>query len=435
MKYSKTIIIDIGEPFEEDFIRKGKLISKKTIEIKILENGEVKPQSYAYKEPSDIYKEIRDTGEVNLNYCYVKDFSLKDSYLKFNNIIIDGYVQLSKFSAIHAFFDCSDYKTQIIDFSETVFPEGDIEFSQSIFANGRVNFSLSIFKNCELLLLQTKFIKAKVSFDCNDFKNSELNLFDSEINLKITFVLSKFNKYCNFQFKNCNYLDLRGSINRDVINLTNNSKNKHFNIETIDLRNFINLGIIQIDWVRNNVKQLIENQGNETSHREKAEQFRILKENFHKIGQYDDEDKAYVEYRKHEMIALLKERTKGKFLNVFWAYPFYGIAWFVKDWLGSFGTNPWRVLANMGIFYFLFSAIYFFLPKFYNCGIYTTNKNVDLLTDFGRALYHSAITFLTIGYGDYYPSGIIRIFSGIEGFIGLFLMAYFVVAFSRKVLR
>ncbi|OQY00769.1 MAG: hypothetical protein B6I20_08280 [Bacteroidetes bacterium 4572_117] len=52
-----------------------------------------------------------------------------------------------------------------------------------------------------------------------------------------------------------------------------------------------------------------------------------------------------------------------------------------------------------------------------------------------KGFYHSAITFLTIGYGDYYPSGIIRWLSGVEGFIGLFLMSYFTVAFVRKILR
>ncbi len=53
----------------------------------------------------------------------------------------------------------------------------------------------------------------------------------------------------------------------------------------------------------------------------------------------------------------------------------------------------------------------------------------------GKAIYYSAITFLTIGYGDYYPLGASQWLAGIEGFIGLFLMSYFTVAFVRKVLR
>ncbi|MGM0496551.1 MAG: ion channel [Bacteroidota bacterium] len=54
--------------------------------------------------------------------------------------------------------------------------------------------------------------------------------------------------------------------------------------------------------------------------------------------------------------------------------------------------------------------------------------------------YTTAITFFDenkkeIGYGDYYPEGIIRWLCGLEGFVGLFLMSYFTVAFVRKILR
>jgi hypothetical protein len=51
---------------------------------------------------------------------------------------------------------------------------------------------------------------------------------------------------------------------------------------------------------------------------------------------------------------------------------------------------------------------------------------------------------LTIGYGSSSFSSVIEnisdnfmliLLSGIEGFIGMFLMAYFTVAFVRKVLR
>lgn len=52
-----------------------------------------------------------------------------------------------------------------------------------------------------------------------------------------------------------------------------------------------NLGKFIIDWRKNNVKYLIKTQP-DTTLREKAEQFNILKENFHLNGQYEDEDEA-----------------------------------------------------------------------------------------------------------------------------------------------
>jgi hypothetical protein len=62
-------------------------------------------------------------------------------------------------------------------------------------------------------------------------------------------------------------------------------------------------------------------------------------------------------------------------------------------------------------------------------------NNPDNLTPFLQSFYHSAVTFFTIGYGDVFPQGMSRIVSGLEGFMGVFMMSYFTVAFVRKVLR
>jgi hypothetical protein len=61
--------------------------------------------------------------------------------------------------------------------------------------------------------------------------------------------------------------------------------------------------------------------------------------------------------------------------------------------------------------------------------------NPDKLSILLQSYYHSGITFFTIGYGDVYPTGLSRVFSGLEGFVGVFMMSYFTVAFVRKVLR
>ena len=39
------------------------------------------------------------------------------------------------------------------------------------------------------------------------------------------------------------------------------------------------------------------------------------------------------------------------------------------------------------------------------------------------------------GYGDCSPMGYFKIIAPVEGFIGVFLMSYFSVAFVRKILR
>ncbi len=102
---------------------------------------------------------------------------------------------------------------------------------------------------------------------------------------------------------------------------------------------------------------------------------------------------------------------------------------------GLYATNPVRVIISMLTSYSFFSLVFIFLIYFTSTDIVSSVGDPDKLSVFARSFYHSAITFLTIGYGDFYPSGAIRWISGIEGFIGLFLMSYFTVAFVRKILR
>ncbi|TSA26692.1 potassium channel protein [bacterium] len=290
-----------------------------------------------------------------------------------------------------------------------------------------------MFKKGKVEFDDTIFLCDEVDFISTKFDESELYFRDVYISGKIIFVLCQFNHYFAFRAKKCKYLDLRGSLFRDIIDLKS-SKFTKVNIGIINIIKVINLGRINIDWKENNVKKLINNQ-KDTNHREKAEQFRTLKENFHKIGQYDDEDKAYVEFKKHEIRANKEEVVKKHSFNKIWAYPLYWFKWLVFEQMGSFGTNPVRVFLSTLAVYLFFTFLYIILPIFLNTGIKPSITNPESLSTISKAFYHSAITFLTIGYGDFYPSGIIRWLSGIEGFIGLFLMAYFVVAFSRKVLR
>jgi hypothetical protein len=192
------------------------------------------------------------------------------------------------------------------------------------------------------------------------------------------------------------------------------------------------IGKIFIDWENNHCKRMILDQ-EDTDFREKAEQFRILKVNFNQTGKYDDEDKAYIMFKRFEARSIVQKYTQRGGVYKYLAYISNGFRWLVFDAAGLYATNPLRVLFSMGVGYVVFSLIYYLL-------IVTTTADIisgtpDLMSDLGRSFYHSAITFFTIGYGDHYPHGSIRIVSGLEGFIGVFLMSYFTVAFVRKVLR
>lgn len=170
-----------------------------------------------------------------------------------------------------------------------------------------------------------------------------------------------------------------------------------------------------------------------TTLRQKAEQFRILKENFSSTGNYSDEDEAYVMFKRFESRSWLTEQKEKGGLTKILSYIPHGFKWLIFDAMGLYATNPARVLISMIVAYFLFSIIYVLMILITNADI--LSSTTDQLSVVARSFYHSAITFFTIGYGDHFPHGSARIISSIEGFMGVFLMAYFTVAFVRKVLR
>lgn len=194
-----------------------------------------------------------------------------------------------------------------------------------------------------------------------------------------------------------------------------------------------NLGRIIIDWEDNNAIDLIRSQ-QKTTLRQKAEQFNILKEDFHLSGQYEDEDKAYIQFKRFELNADFDKVFREKGLSLL-RLPKYLFRWLIFDKMGLYATSPLRVLFSMLIVYVLFSLIYLLMPIIESGSIVNSVGATDGLSYVQTCFYHSAITFLTIGYGDYYPVGFSRGVSIIEGWMGLFLMSYFTVAFVRKILR
>jgi len=230
----------------------------------------------------------------------------------------------------------------------------------------------------------------------------------------------------------CQLLDLSDSIIRDIVDIKPfdfNVKINSVNFEGIRL-----IGRIYIDWNKNRVKQLITQQS-DASLSSIAEQFRVLKQNFNVTGQYNDEDKAYVEFKRFESKSILKEAVKQKKWNSIWAYPSYWFKWLVFDKMGLYATSPTRVFISVICVWFLFGCLYYFLEISGLGKTFSSVGNPDKISILAQSFYHSAITFFTIGYGDVFPEKLTRLFSAIEGFTGVFMMSYFTVAFVRKILR
>ena len=321
-----------------------------------------------------------------------------------------------------------------IDFKRVSFNDGDVSFNGVEFGKGKVSFRSSNFGSGEITFEETDFGEGEVQFDQVDFGDGKVS-FNQAKGEDFSFSGCPLNAYFDFKFTKCNKIDLSNTVVRDILDMMPQDEKVHIKIMRISGMRI--LGRIFIDWRRNNVYDMISLQ-TDTTFWEKAEQFRILKENFRNNGQYDDEDLSYIEFKRCQSKAQLED-SKSKKLPV--KVAAYFTNWFqtyVFDYIGHYGTNPVRVILNMVFVFSAFSVFYYVCTEFFpHFGTIATTVPSELnhLHSFGNCFYYSAITFFTVGYGDYFADGYMKPFAALEGFSGVFLMSYFTVAFVRKILR
>ncbi len=346
----------------------------------------------------------------------------------------------AKFGKGNVSFDQTDFGPGRIDFRNVEFGDGRTSFNRCQFSQGEVTFEGAQLKRGKITFLKSNFGAQNVSFELFEGNQADMTfekvVFPGSINFsdgifrKLTFNRCQFNGTLNLNVDSADEIDLWGCIARDIVDYYSfgDSPNvKVFNITGLRL-----LGKLYVQWETNNVKSMIYSQTN-TSVDEKASQFRVLKENFNGLGRYEDEDKAYVEYMRCVQKNILEKDLKSSVVSKIAAYPKYSFKLLVFDWMGLYATSPARVIFSIAIIQIIFSSLY---SLFAMLGIGDVVSSLDpepML--FFKSMYFSVITFFTVGYGDFIPLGYSRILSGLVGFMGVFLMSYFTVAFVRKILR
>jgi len=358
----------------------------------------------------------------------------------------DGKIDFhySKFGEGDIIFERTKFGTGGVDFRAAEFNEGKISFNRAEFGDGDVIFEASELKKGTITFRRSVFGNGIFNFETAQYENAELIIDDVNFGQgKVSFKRSKFtllslkscilNNYFDLRVEKCGKLDLSDTIVKDLIDVRPTDEYK-VTIDALDLSGIRLLGRLLLEWKGNNVKELIYNQ--DTSFRNKSEQFRVLKENYNINGRYSDEDEAYVEFKRTEARADLFEEIDKKPKVKLWAYIKYWAQWIIFDKVGLYATDPIRVLFSVFVIYIGFSLFYFAFsiigPDF---GIIGQTDDARALSPFGRCFYFSAITFFTIGYGDATPAGFLKFFAALEGFSGVFMMSYFTVAFVRKILR
>ncbi|MCU0461645.1 MAG: potassium channel family protein [Bacteroidales bacterium] len=347
----------------------------------------------------------------------------------------------SVFGDCDIMFERTEFGNSRVDFRTVDFGSGRINFNRSVFGNGEVNFEGASCKAGKIQFKKAEFgsgLKSfnlmementEISFDRTGFGEGDVSFYESGFS-SLSLKSCHLNTYFDLRLSKAQLLDISDTIVRDIVDLE--PYDFPVDIKVVDLSGMRLVGKLYIDWKRNRCKEVIMRQEG-TTLRQKAEQFRILKENFRETGKYSDEDEAYVMFKRFESKSWLTEQKEKGGLTKILSYVPHGFKWLVFDAMGLYATNPARVLVSMATGYLLFSIIYVLMIVFTNADIVSSTS--DHLGVVARSFYHSAITFFTIGYGDHYPFGAARVISSIEGFMGVFLMSYFTVAFVRKVLR
>lgn len=422
------------------------------------------------------FKNVRiESAEVSFKNCIfgkgTKDFqytSFGSGHLSFINVDFcagdvnfintdfgsnDVSFKVARFGTGKVDFHFASFGEGNVSFERCEFGQGRVDFRTVEFGRGRVNFNRSLFGDGEVVFDECEMDEGKFSFKrvmlgAGSFSFEEVMFEHVDVSFerssfgleKVSFYKSWFRtlslSFCHLdgfvdlRIKHSRSIDLSSTIVRDIIDI--NPHEFSSSIQTIFLGGMRLIGRLYIDWKVSDVKNLINSQSDST-YRVRAEQFRILKENFKNLGLYNSEDHSYVEFKRNESKANLVENTEKRAWKGLLQYPLYWFKLLLFDKAGLYATSPVRVMITMLTSFVLFSLIYLLL-------LWQTPADIvasvdDQLSMAARSFYHSAITFLTIGYGDHYPYGLIRWVSALEGFLGLFLMSYFTVAFVRKILR
>lgn len=349
----------------------------------------------------------------------------------------------SSFGDCEIIFERAEFGDSRVDFRTVDFGPGRVNFNRAVFGNGEVNFEGASGKAGKLQFKKAvmgtgpksfnlmEMENTDVSFERTDFGSGDVSFYESKFST-LSLKSCHLDHYVDLRVYTSETLDISDTIVRDIIDLE--PYDFPVKIKTLDLSGMRLPGKIYISWKNNRCRQSIINQEG-TTLRQKAEQFRILKENFSGTGKYEDEDEAYVMFKRYEAKSWLAEQGEKGWLTRTLSHIPNGFQWLVFDKIGLYATSPGRVLLSVIIFWLFFGTVYYGIEMSGLGKTVSSVGNPDHLTAFLQSFYHSAITFFTIGYGDVYPMGLSRIISGFEGFMGVFMMSYFTVAFVRKVLR
>ena len=303
------------------------------------------------------------------------------------------------------------------DFWRTMF-KGDAAFNGSVFKR-KANFTEAVFRGGADF--GGTVFERKASFARTAFRAAAV-FARSAFRKDVYFHDSTFSGKTSFSRSEAKRISFEGVIFESVVDL--NWKD----FESVNILGTVFRSHVSIDWNARGVEGSILKKLEEVSdkgadlkekYKNICKEFIILKEKYRSQGEYEFEDGAYVAFKRME------RKTLGP--------SDYALSWF-EDGIGKYGTSPKRVAIWMPIIVICFGLIYSAI------GVWWPNHfavNGNAISVISESFYTSGIIFITIGFSSdmHIIETLPKVLVVTEGFIGLFMMAYFTICFSRKVLR
>ena len=240
-------------------------------------------------------------GDVDYKNTYFGNGTVDFKFAKFSNG--DVSFERASFGKGKKDFKNVEFGGGKIDFRRIEFNDGDVSFEGVEFGDGKVSFRSTIFGHGHKTFEQSDFGTGEAQFDKVEFGSGTVSFNQAKV-MNISFIGCHLNSYIDLRFESCKLLDLRSTIVRDILDVK--PEGTLVAIKEMNIADMRILGRLFVNWRENDVHNLIYCQQN-TNLFQKSEQFRILKENFRNNGQYEDEDAAYLEFRRCESKANLED--------------------------------------------------------------------------------------------------------------------------------
>lgn len=423
----------------------------------------------------ELLKKKYNSGEViNLNYCYIDDFSWYGTN-KLYEVDETNFREILGITACCSFWNADNSEDNLVTLMQLNVINSDVEFNYSIFyktrfcltniniLKGSLWFDYAKFWGVDVSLMsvscnKTNYFNQMVSFNYTEFSNSSIDFMLMKNNVDISFLLTKMsntkvdiNNAMNnignicltrsiidkFEISHCkvdgidarecqvSLLCFKGCVLEGLCEIELKTRSEIFFEScilnsTLKLDSLIEPQTISFENTVNNGRiffnnfQKMYNAILESVNESKdINQLLMLKENFRSIGEYTNEDICYSKYRAIQNKLYEKNKFK-KFGN------------FLTSWISDYGTKPARVFLFIIILILGFSIFYYLCPLI-------SFSNMDSFIDY---IYISGITFFTVGYGDILPlNSTTKLAVLAEAFLGVATMSYFLVILSRKIIR